>query len=75
MPISQQIARTFEFAQLTPSSTWVIQHNLNQYPIIDIFVQYEGEMQKVMPVSLQYTDANSCVVQFSTPLAGIATVA
>jgi 3-oxoacyl-ACP reductase-like protein len=61
--------------QDTAAATWVIVHNLGIYPAIDVFVDYDGETQKIIPDSVEYTDSNTCTVTFSSAYTGIAMVA
>lgn len=75
MALTQQIAKTYEHVQTSASTTWVIVHNLNLYPVVDIFVDHEGEKHKILPLSVEYTNANTCTITFSTPRTGLATVA
>lgn len=75
MALTRHNAGIYEHVQDTPSSTWVIEHNLLVYPVVDIFVLFEGEYHKIIPVSVTYDDENQCTVVFSSPREGYATVA
>lgn len=75
MALSQQPVMVYEHTQSVASDTWVIVHNLKLYPAIDVFIDYLGEVQKVLPQSIQYTDVNTCTVIFSEAQTGKATVA
>lgn len=75
MALTKQIAASYEHVQADASATWVVAHNLGLYPIVDIFVDYEGEKHKILPLSVEYTDLNTCTISFSVPRTGLATVA
>ena len=65
----------FQFEQSTPSDTWVLVHNLKDYPIVDVYVMHEGELQKMLPNEVVYTDLDTCTILFTQPYSGYATVA
>lgn len=75
MALTQKIATAHEHVQDVAASTWTVNHNLGLYPIVDIFIDYEGEKHKILPLSVQYTDLNTCTITFSSPRTGFATVA
>jgi hypothetical protein len=75
MALSYQPARTYEHTQDTAASTWVIPHKLNLYPVIDVLVDYDGQRQKIIPASVEYTSSMVCTVTFTEPFTGVATVA
>jgi hypothetical protein len=74
MTLTYKPARAYEHIQADASDTWVIVHNLQLYPVVDIFIDYNGELQKIIPMSVEYTDTNTCTVTFSSPYTGLATV-
>lgn len=61
-------APTFRMTFANPSATWVIQHNLDTYPITDLY-DFDG-FEIVGDV--QMPDRNTVVVLFDFPVAGIA---
>lgn len=63
-----------EHEQSTPAATWTIAHGLKDYPIVDVYVMYEGDLQKIIPSAITYVDLDTCTVDFTTPYAGYATV-
>lgn len=60
--------------QADPATTWTIEHNFNGYPMVDVYVMYEGALNKILPSGITYVDANTVQVNFSTAYAGYATV-
>jgi len=73
--LTRNTAKSVQFTQASASDTWVINHKLGQYPVVDVYVSYNGEMQKILPLAIDYTDKDTCTITFSAPRAGIATVA
>jgi hypothetical protein len=62
----------FNFQQVSPSSTWTINHNLNnQHPLVQI---YDSSHLTFIPQSISGSSANTVVVTFSTAVTGYARV-
>ena len=61
---------TFTHTQITPSDEWTVIHNLNAYPVSDVVTVVNGETVKIMPMALEYVDANTIIVRFSEPREG-----
>lgn len=59
-----------QFVQSTPAAVWAINHNLNNYPIVDVMVDYDGSLTKIIPQSIVIIDMNNCEIHFSTPRTG-----
>lgn len=74
MALTQKIATSYKHIQASASSTWTIAHNLGMYPAIDVFVDEGAQQQKIIPASISYTNANECVVTFSSNRTGLALV-
>lgn len=64
--------RTFEIT--SASDAWTIEHGLGAYPIVDVYIDLAGEMNKVIPLSVTYVDVNTCVIGFSVPRTGTAVI-
>ena len=58
----------YEHYQTAPSTSWVINHNLDRNPIVRAFV---GN-QEVQPASITFTSPNTVTVTFSTAQSGYA---
>jgi len=67
----QAVVTTFE--QADPSDTWLVTHSANGYPTIDVYVMFQGEMNKIIPQSIEYIDRQTVRVRFSRPYSGFAT--
>lgn len=72
--MSRNISCVHTHEQSIPSDSWVIQHNLGYYPIVDVFIMMDGVQVKMMPMNIQYTDVNMCTVSFSKEFTGVASV-
>ena len=62
----------FQFTQVTGSSTWTINHNLNTYtPLVDV---YDSIYNQLIPASVSSISANTTQITFSTAQAGYAII-
>lgn len=59
-------ASEFTFNQIVPSSSWVIAHNLNKYPVV-VVVDSGGS---VFIGDIVYTDVNNLTINFSSTFGG-----
>jgi hypothetical protein len=60
------------FVQSSPSSTWTINHNLNnKYPLVQI---YDSSDAVIIPATIVGTNTNTVTVTFSTAISGYARV-
>jgi len=73
--LTKVLASVHRHVQTTASDTWVVAHNLQQYPAVDIYIDYLGEKHRILPLDVVYNDANTCTITFSVPRTGFATVA
>lgn len=65
-----------EHDQPTPSQVWEVHHNLfTRAPVVDAWVEIEGQMQKIQPMAVKVIDQNQCNIEWSVPRAGKAGVA
>jgi hypothetical protein len=72
--LKKRFATVFRHEQASASATWTIVHKLHDYPIIDVFVNYNGEIHKIIPSQVTYTDEDTVTISFTTPYSGFATV-
>ena len=72
--LSPQVATNYTFEQTGEASTWVITHNLQRYPVVDVFILNEGDIERIMPDTVTYTNKNTVTLGFSAPRAGYVTV-
>lgn len=62
--------RNFFHIQTSPSQVWTITHSLGIYPLSEVFVHYEGEIQKILPLSVVHPDLNTTEISFSSAMTG-----
>ena len=65
------IPKTYLFEQSEPSSKWTIQHSCG-YPNVDIFIEQNGAINKIIPLDVKYVSDTLCEVYFTVPFAGTA---
>lgn len=64
----------FFFIQETAESTWLIPHGLNKRVVLDVMVNHKGQLTKIIPKEILFTDLNNTTVIFSKPMTGRAFV-
>ncbi len=65
----------FNFSQLTGSSSWVITHNLGTPAVaVDVFVNFNGGLEKIIPANIELTSNTVMTVTFSSAQTGIARI-
>jgi len=79
MPGKIYHAATYRYVQASPSASWAIEHGLGGngsagVPVIDVFVDYEGSLQKIIPNTVTMVDANNVLIEFTTPYSGYAMI-
>jgi hypothetical protein len=60
------------FTQSSPSTTWIINHNLNTTPAVDVMINENSQLQKMIPLSITINNLNQITIEFSTPRSGVA---
>lgn len=58
---------TYMHTQTTPSSAWVVFHELNTKPVIEVIVNAEQQEARVT-----YPNLDSALIEFNSPAAGYA---
>jgi hypothetical protein len=72
--MDRRVSTVYTHTQDTASDTWTIVHSLYDYPIVDVYVDYNGVTQKIIPANIEYSNTTTCVVTFTQPYAGYAVV-
>lgn len=57
----------FQYSQVAPSSSWIINHGLNANPNVSVIIGGQH-----VPADVSYTDLNNITISFSTPQSGLA---
>lgn len=69
-----RVATVYKHIQASAAAVWTIVHNLQDYPIVDVYVSYNGDLQKILPQAVTYVDGTTVTITFSVPYSGYATV-
>lgn len=76
--MARVVPAAYRHDQPTASTEWIITHNLggagNSIPIVDVFVDVNGLVQKIIPASIEIVDNTTVKVTFSVDRAGFAVV-
>lgn len=56
--------------QLAASTTWSVPHNLNCNPALQVYVWYDGTLQRILPLDITINDSNNLTITFSEPQSG-----
>jgi len=74
MPFESKPVINYTHEQQVASSSWGINHSLNTFPIVDVFVNQQSGLIKIIPEDVTYIDSMTCIVSFTQPTTGIAKV-
>lgn len=66
------IASNHSHVQETASQNWTINHSLFCKPHVSVHINYEGQLQAVVPSSIEYPDDSTVIVRFTQPYTGTA---
>ena len=64
----------FNYEQPMANAVWTINHNLKRPVVVDVFVNFQGTLQKIMPKNVVQVNDNQLRVEFSRPMTGKARV-
>lgn len=67
------VPKEYLFEQATAADIWVIKHSCGK-PVIDIFVQNGGVLERMLPTKIEYVSDSQCKVYFSQPFSGFAKI-
>lgn len=68
-------ATTYTHNQTSSATNWVVNHNLEKIAVIcDVYIDINGETEKVMPQQVHHTSNNSLTVVFPSAQSGYARV-
>ena len=73
------IPSAYRHTQSTPSTEWVIHHNLGGngsqgVPMVEVLWEKDGRLQKLVPASIEMNDRNTVTVRFNSARSGQAIV-
>lgn len=52
------------------SDTWVVNHGLFCTPVVQVYVNYEGKLQRIVPKSVTIESNKQILIQFSSAHTG-----
>lgn len=61
---------SFTHNQTVPSTTWTVNHNLGHKPVGDVWVDYNGGKEKILPYAVIHIDDNTMQIVFTTAYSG-----
>jgi hypothetical protein len=63
---------TYTFEQTTSSTLWEVAHNLGTTPAVDVYFYDTSRSAyvKMIPMEVEYVDANNIKIHFSEPYSG-----
>jgi hypothetical protein len=61
---------SYQHVQASASALWTVTHNLNNYPIVDVMVDNDGVLTKIIPKNIRVINLNTCQIEFSSPRTG-----
>ena len=68
-------ARGLTHEQAAPSDEWTITHNFGREPVVDVFIDVDGVLTKILPHGMQIVSANEIKIVFTSPRTGRARLA
>jgi hypothetical protein len=61
---------SYNFTQATPAITWTVTHNLGRKPVSDVMINFNGRLQKMLPLSVVYVNDNQLQINFTSAHSG-----
>ena len=66
--------RNSTFIHSSASTTWTIHHSAPGIPVVDVYCEVDGLIQKIIPVSVIVISPGICEINFSVPRSGTAVI-
>ncbi len=63
---------TYSHTQETAADTWVVNHKLGVHPIVDVSVDIEGTLTKIIPATVEVISENTVRITFTKAFTGVA---
>jgi hypothetical protein len=58
------------FKQTVPTATWTITHNFGTKPTLDVWVDYQGGREKILPSEVVHLSDNITQINFTESFTG-----
>jgi len=68
--ITIKAAREYTHTQATPSTEWDIDYKMSFAPIVDVLIDNNGVLEKMLPMSIERITDSRIKIFFSQPFAG-----
>lgn len=62
--------RSYKHLQTTPATVWTVSHNFGVNPVSDVFINNDGALEKILPLSVVVIDQNTLQVNFTNSQTG-----
>jgi len=72
--LTPRVATLYQHTQTTAATTWVIEHRLYDFPIIDVYTDIAGTLTKIVPASISHVSDTVANVTFQEARSGVALV-
>lgn len=72
--LERKIKEFHTHEQTTASIEWIIQHDLNRLPVVNVYSVVNGTEIVVIPLDVEVVNLNSCKLKFVKPMSGVAEV-
>jgi hypothetical protein len=69
--MTYRVATQFTHTQDVADTTWTVVHNIGGYPIMDVYINLNSELVKVLP-TITFVDVNTATVTFTNAQSGFA---
>ena len=63
-------SRSHTHIQKTESATWVVDHALQAKPAVSVMVNYDGKLQTILPMRVEFPNDSQVIIRFSRPFSG-----
>jgi hypothetical protein len=64
------MSMTHQHVQSLPATDWTILHSLNFNPAVTVMVHEQGQLQAILPKSVEYPSVGTVIVRFSSARTG-----
>jgi|694.fasta_scaffold04879_11 hypothetical protein len=65
-----KLAKEYTHTQTTPSTEWDIDYKMDFAPIVDVMIDNNGTLEKMLPMSIERITNSRVKIFFSQPFSG-----
>lgn len=70
----KQFLPGYTHKQIMSSNIWTVVHNLKRDVCVDVYVDFQGRREKILPLNVVIVDDTTLRVEFSSAMSGIVRV-